>query len=193
MKITRTEVFALGDPVPSEPVDERIDELAFLRIHTDEGISGLAEIFSVPAGVARVVLDGPDSFFGRWLIGEDPIPPERLRARLYNGMLHGNRRGWAVICIGAVEVALWDITGKALGRPVYELLGGAERSLYQIHSEAQGREVVPYGTVVASEPYDDDPHWQEVPDRTLLTASRAGVLLTPVEDPASVPSKEPCT
>jgi L-alanine-DL-glutamate epimerase-like enolase superfamily enzyme len=151
MKITRTEVFALGDPVPSEPVDERIDELAFLRIHTDGGISGLAEIFSVPAGVARAVLDGPDSFFGRWLIGEDPIPPERLRARLYNGMLHGNRRGWAVICIGAVEVALWDITGKALGRPVYELLGGAERSLYQTHSEAQGREVVPYGTVVASD------------------------------------------
>ncbi|MEV0182360.1 ergothioneine biosynthesis protein EgtC [Streptomyces sp. NPDC050625] len=60
-------------------------------------------------------------------------------------------------------------------------------------------------TVVASEPYDDDPHWQEVPDRTLLTASRAGVLLTPVEDPAPSPtpssvraggppsSKEPCT
>ncbi|MFF8423736.1 ergothioneine biosynthesis protein EgtC [Streptomyces sp. NPDC016566] len=49
------------------------------------------------------------------------------------------------------------------------------------------------GTVVASEPYDDDPLWQEVPDRTVLTASRTGVLLAPLEDPASVPSKEPCT
>ncbi|WP_406432690.1 ergothioneine biosynthesis protein EgtC [Streptomyces sp. NBC_00631] len=38
-------------------------------------------------------------------------------------------------------------------------------------------------TVVASEPYDDDPRWQEVPDRTLLTASRAGVTLAPVENP----------
>lgn len=38
-------------------------------------------------------------------------------------------------------------------------------------------------TVVASEPYDDDPHWQEVPDRTLLTASRTDVLLTPLKDP----------
>ncbi|ARP68845.1 class II glutamine amidotransferase [Streptomyces pluripotens] len=47
-------------------------------------------------------------------------------------------------------------------------------------------------TVVASEPYDDDPLWQEVPDRTLLTASRAGVLLAPLEDSAAVP-KEPCT
>ncbi|WP_369393786.1 ergothioneine biosynthesis protein EgtC [Streptomyces sp. CG1] len=48
-------------------------------------------------------------------------------------------------------------------------------------------------TVVASEPYDDDPLWQEVPDRTLLTASRADVLLAPLEEPASAPSKEPCT
>ncbi|MEU1402799.1 ergothioneine biosynthesis protein EgtC [Streptomyces sp. NPDC005728] len=61
------------------------------------------------------------------------------------------------------------------------------------------------GTVVASEPYDDDPLWQEVPDRTVLTASRGGVLLAPLEDPASSPTldsaragappspKEPCT
>ncbi|MFJ7147492.1 ergothioneine biosynthesis protein EgtC [Streptomyces sp. NPDC100445] len=46
--------------------------------------------------------------------------------------------------------------------------------------------------VVASEPYDDDPLWREVPDRTVLTASRAGVLLAPLEDPASEPSKEHC-
>ncbi|WP_037682201.1 ergothioneine biosynthesis protein EgtC [Streptomyces griseus] len=56
-------------------------------------------------------------------------------------------------------------------------------------------------TVVASEPYDDDPLWQEVPDHTLLTASRADVLLTPLkdlseatsEDAASTPSEEPRT
>ncbi|WP_318215581.1 ergothioneine biosynthesis protein EgtC [Streptomyces sp. SCL15-6] len=60
------------------------------------------------------------------------------------------------------------------------------------------------GTVVASEPYDDDPHWQEVPDRTLLAASGTDVLLIPLEDPhenalvpaataASVSVKEPRT
>lgn len=52
-------------------------------------------------------------------------------------------------------------------------------------------------TVVASEPYDDDPHWREVPDRTLLAASRNDVLLTPLKDIdehlASVPNKEPRT
>lgn len=43
-------------------------------------------------------------------------------------------------------------------------------------------------TVVASEPYDDDPHWVAVPDRTLLAASRDDVLLTPLKDPDSVPA-----
>ncbi|GAA2457708.1 ergothioneine biosynthesis protein EgtC [Streptomyces glaucus] len=50
------------------------------------------------------------------------------------------------------------------------------------------------GTVVASEPYDDDPRWREVPDRTLLTVSRTDVLLTPLEEPgdplACAPAKE---
>ncbi|MER5218166.1 ergothioneine biosynthesis protein EgtC [Streptomyces sp. NPDC002838] len=52
-------------------------------------------------------------------------------------------------------------------------------------------------TVVASEPYDDDPHWQEVPDRTLLAASRTDVLLTPLKEPSTAsdtaPPKEPST
>jgi len=53
------------------------------------------------------------------------------------------------------------------------------------------------GTVVASEPYDDDPRWREVPDHTLLAASRADVLLTPLKEPsgalAYAPRKEPST
>ncbi|MFF7933842.1 ergothioneine biosynthesis protein EgtC [Streptomyces sp. NPDC007940] len=48
-------------------------------------------------------------------------------------------------------------------------------------------------TVVASEPYDDDPHWQEVPDRTLLVASRTDVLLTPLKEPSPEPLEEPST
>jgi gamma-glutamyl hercynylcysteine S-oxide hydrolase len=53
------------------------------------------------------------------------------------------------------------------------------------------------GTVVASEPYDDDPHWREVPDRTLLAASGTEVLLTPLKEPSDAlepaPPKEPGT
>src|SRR5262245_41028013 len=153
MLITRTEVFVLGDPeAPERSADGRIASLAFVRVHTDEGITGLSEVFSVPPGVVKAVLDGPDSFFGRLLVGEDPVHPEHLRTRLYNSMLHGNRRGWAVICMGAVDVALWDLYGKALARPVWQLLGGAERAGGQIaHGSAEGREVVPYCTIVSTD------------------------------------------
>ncbi|MBI2191801.1 MAG: mandelate racemase/muconate lactonizing enzyme family protein [Planctomycetes bacterium] len=150
MKITRVEVFVLGDPpgLPGEGA-ARVTALPFVRVHTDEGLSGVAEVFSVPPGVARAALDGPDSFFGRQLVGEDPMPPERLRVRLYDSLLHGNRRGWSIICLGAAEVALWDIFGQALGRPVWQLLGTAERSPHQTWSEAQRQEAVPYCTIVS--------------------------------------------
>lgn len=150
MKITRVEVFALGDP-PLEPGTDsaRIGALPFVRIHTNEGISGVAEIFPVPVGVAKAALDGPHSFFGPLLLGENPFPAERLRGRLYDSMLHGSRRGWAVICIGAAEVALWDICGQALQQPVYQILGACERSPYQMHSESQSCEAIPYCTIVS--------------------------------------------
>jgi L-alanine-DL-glutamate epimerase-like enolase superfamily enzyme len=161
MKIVSSEIFVLADPPPGP--DEaayqlpspgawppRIRELACLRIHTDAGLSGLSEIFSVPAGVAKTVLDGPKSFLGRYLVGEDPIPPDRLWKRLYNTVLHSNRRGWQMICIGAVDVALWDILGKALNRPVWQLLGGAEQASHQVQEATKGaRSVIPYCTIVS--------------------------------------------
>ena len=153
MKITKTEVFVLGDPELNDgPTDgSRVDGLAFVRIHTDEGLTGLSEIFCVPPGVAQAVLDGPDSLFGHQLLGEDPIHPERLWTKLYNSMLHGNRRGWVIICLGAVDVALWDLYGKSLNRPVWQLLGGVERANHQITSVQERREAVPYCTIVSDE------------------------------------------
>ncbi|MEU7086994.1 ergothioneine biosynthesis protein EgtC [Streptomyces achromogenes] len=94
---------------------------------------------------------------------------------------------------------------RALGEPVRELARAAPASrLNLLLSDGDTITATAWGdslwyraepgrsTVVASEPYDDDPLWREVPDRTVLTASRAGVRLAPLEDPAAVPSKEPC-
>ncbi|MEU3954958.1 ergothioneine biosynthesis protein EgtC [Streptomyces achromogenes] len=94
---------------------------------------------------------------------------------------------------------------QALGEPVRELARAAPASrLNLLLSDGNTITATAWGdslwyraepgrsTVVASEPYDDDPLWREVPDRTVLTASRAGVRLAPLEDPAAEPSKEPC-
>jgi L-alanine-DL-glutamate epimerase-like enolase superfamily enzyme len=183
MKITRSEVIVLGDRPGDGGDGGRIAELPFLRLHTEEGVTGLAEIFSVPAGVARAVLDGADSFFGRQLVGQELVHPEQLRARLYNSMLHGNRRGWAVIGMGAADVALWDLYGKQHGRPVWQMLGGAERAAGQVvHGTADGHAVVPYATV-----------WDPAsrPDTQLALAVRArelGFRAVKIEPTSSSPA-----
>ena len=151
MKITRTEVFVLGDPVDAPHDGARVHGLAFVRITTDTGLTGLSEIFAVPPGVARAVLDGPESLFGRLLLGQDPCPPQRLWALLYDSMLHGNRRGWVIICLGAMDVALWDLYGKAMGRPVWELLGGNERARHQVVEGTDPDQVIPYCTIISDE------------------------------------------
>ena len=98
-----------------------------VRVHTDEGITGLSEMFRVPPGVARSALVGMDSFFGSQIIGAKFVTPEAIWNRLYENMLHSNRRGWAMRCLGALDIALWDIAGKAAGVPVATLLGGILR------------------------------------------------------------------
>ena len=57
------------------------------------------------------------------LIGEDPLDVERLWDKMYRGVIFIGRRGIAIHAISGVDIALWDIKGKALGTPVCELLG----------------------------------------------------------------------
>jgi L-alanine-DL-glutamate epimerase-like enolase superfamily enzyme len=59
------------------------------------------------------------------LIGENPLEPEKIWQKLYSGSKMTGRRGAVICAMGAIDMALWDICGKAQSRPVYELLGGA--------------------------------------------------------------------
>jgi galactonate dehydratase len=61
------------------------------------------------------------------LVGADPERIEQLWHRLFRSFTYMGSRGAAVECLSAIDIALWDIRGKALGKPIYELLGGAVR------------------------------------------------------------------
>ncbi len=63
------------------------------------------------------------------LIGENPMDIERLWRKLYVGTCMHGRRGAGIHALGALDMALWDIKGKALGKPVHELLGGPSRAM----------------------------------------------------------------
>jgi L-alanine-DL-glutamate epimerase-like enolase superfamily enzyme len=65
--------------------------------------------------------------FHELLVGEDPTDVERLWQKMYRGVIYIGRRGIALHALSGIDIALWDIAGKAAGKPVHELLGGAKR------------------------------------------------------------------
>ncbi len=106
----------------------------FLKVHTDEGIVGLGE--PIVEGRAQTVAAAVHEI-GRYLIGEDPRRIEHHWQAIYRGAFY---RGGPVLCsaLSGVEQALWDITGKWLGQPVYQLLGGATRNKIRLYGHIGG-------------------------------------------------------
>ena len=88
-------------------------------VETDKGITGFG--YGGP-GAAFVI----EPHLPKLLLGEDPFQVERLWDIMWRGTLYYGRKGAVVHAISAIDNALWDIVGKALGKPVYQLLGGAD-------------------------------------------------------------------
>ena len=107
-------------------------EFLFVEVTTDEGISGWGEI-TTTTKIANRALCAILRRLGDQLAGEDPSHIERLWHKTFRSFTYMGSRGAAVECISAIDIALWDIRGKALDLPIYELLGGPVRddiSLY---------------------------------------------------------------
>lgn len=149
LSITRLETFVIGDGPEIDPDKGGIEPLACLRVHTDGGLVGFSEVFRVPPGVVQATVGGPDTLFGRLLIGQQVTHPERLWQHVWDSLIHTNRRGWEIIILGALDVAIWDIYGQSLGQPVWQLLGGVQRGPFQSHSQTWRTGVVPYCTLVS--------------------------------------------
>lgn len=128
MRITAVEPIVLRlDRVDTSRADGTQD--AFLvRVHTDEGIVGIGEADTSPY-VARTIVEMPSSHavargLRELLVGEDPLDAEAVWRLMFLGTYHYGRAGAALHVMSAIDIALWDIAGKAAGRPVCELLGG---------------------------------------------------------------------
>jgi L-rhamnonate dehydratase len=131
VRITDVEAVILRQPA----IDERIadgsqDDLVVL-IHTDEGLTGIGEVDSAPEAV-RALIDAPGSHaiansLRHLLVDEDPLDVERLWHKMYRGLIYVGRRGIALHAISGIDIALWDIAGKAAAKPVCELIGTPKR------------------------------------------------------------------
>jgi galactonate dehydratase len=107
-------------------------EATLVRIDTDEGISGFGEA-NPDAGAGGVV--GVINSLRPLLIGEDPRNVERCWEKLRRKVFAGAQSGVYVIAMSGIELALWDLAGKAMGQPVYRLLGGQFRDRIRVYAD----------------------------------------------------------
>lgn len=120
MKISRIETIRVGE----------FPQIIWVQVHTDTGLVGLGETYYASSTVDAAVHD----HFGPVLIGRDPFAIERHWQTMFALSDHAGYGGAEMRAISALDMALWDIKGQALGVPVYELLGGAYRHKIRVYA-----------------------------------------------------------
>jgi galactonate dehydratase len=107
----------------------------WVRIHTDEGLIGLGESYPNAEAEAAVV----HSRLAAVLLGRDPSAIDRLWADMFLSVSYSGWAGAEMRAISAVDIALWDLLGKALDQPIYKILGGASRPAIRIYNTCYDR------------------------------------------------------
>ena len=131
MKITGVRVFHLY-PGTDESGNRRGKywNFVFVKVYTDAGIDGVGEAFA--SGKAKTT-EAAVYEYERWLVGKDPTEVLRNWLAYYRGSRYP--LGTATkAALSAVEIALWDISGKACGLPVYKMLGGPVRDRIRLYA-----------------------------------------------------------
>jgi len=102
----------------------------WVRIHTDEGLIGLGESYPNAEAEAAIV----HSRLAPVLLGRDASAIDRLWADMFLNISYSGWGGAEIRALSAVDIALWDLLGKATGQPIYKLLGGASRQSIRIYN-----------------------------------------------------------
>ena len=102
-------------------------DVFLVKVHTDEGITGIGEGFALSSLKSTAVL--VEETLAPLIIGKDPMMIEELWNLMYQQTFRYGRRGILIAGLSAIDIALWDILGKKTGLPVYKLLGGTNPSL----------------------------------------------------------------
>jgi galactonate dehydratase len=117
VQITQVQTFVVGNPWKN---------WLFVKVCTDEGLSGIGEATS---GFSTKSNEAEARELSRFVIGEDPLQPETLWQKMYKGLfLHVD------VVMNAIEIACWDILGKSLNSPLWQLLGGKQRPRLRVYA-----------------------------------------------------------
>jgi galactonate dehydratase len=174
-------------------------EFLFVEVRTDEGISGWGEITTTTRAANRAlgaILRQLDDL----LAGDDPAQIEQTWHKVFRAFTYMGSRGAAANVTSAVDIALWDLRGKALGLPVYDLLGGAVRPDLPLYTHpdqsrftsaagvtAEIRSIVDSGhTAIKFDPFPHGPAARADNDRYLDGGLDAGLERQAIELTAQI-------
>jgi D-galactarolactone cycloisomerase len=101
-----------------------------VEIATDEGITGWGECYG-PAAVNKALIE---TQYRPRVIGRDPFDVEVVWEDLYNRIKDYGATGFAITALSGIDIALWDIIGRATGKPIHKLIGGAHRTEVQAYA-----------------------------------------------------------
>lgn len=141
MRITEITCHVLVEPTFDTTAASSAQDDIVVEIHTDEGLTGTGES-DINPWIARACIEAPGTHnmglgLREMLIGADPLDVEELWERMYVGSAMNGRRGAIINAIGALDIALHDLRGKALGKPCHELLGRAVRDHIKPYASLQ--------------------------------------------------------
>jgi len=132
MKITRIDAFQ----VRWSPDEKPSQHSAFVLVHTDDGLTGIGEASPMQGGLASLAI--LKHHLAPALIGHDPLDHAVLLDRALHTLVKLGPEGALTGALAALDIALWDLKGKATHLPVYKLIGGAWRTALPFYASIGG-------------------------------------------------------
>jgi len=109
-------------------------------VHTDEGITGIGECFRRAPYVSKAAVE---TVFRPLLVGRDPFDTDTLWEDMFRAGAVSGPPGALLTAVAGVDIALWDVKGKALGVPIHALLGGKRRDRVPVYASSLRRDLAP--------------------------------------------------
>ena len=132
MKIVEIEAIPINYPLEKAvywaqgPINER--RMVLVKVKTDENIEGIGEsaIFGGPNITTKTIIEKELS---KYVVGENPMFPEKIWENMYMGTMQHGRRGLVICGMSGIDIAIWDLIGKIKNSPLYQLLGGFKKTV----------------------------------------------------------------
>src|SRR3984957_6666759 len=132
MKITKIDAFQIS----WAPNDTPTQRSAFVMINTDAGLSGIGEASPMQGGLASLGIIRQD--LAPMLLGQDPLDHAVLLDRAMHALIKLGPEGALTGALAALDIAMWDLKGKATGLPIYKLIGGAWKTALPFYASIGG-------------------------------------------------------